>query len=67
MVQARNVTDRPITCVVTATFMKGDTILGTANGTVNAVSASSVKTAELMSTDRIRGYDTVRLEASTCF
>ncbi|GEM_PF-565425 len=67
MVQVRNVTDRPVTCLVTATFLKGDTILGTANGTVNAIGASSVKTAQLMTMDRIRGYDTVRLETGGCF
>lgn len=67
MVQARNVADRPVTCVVTATFMQGDTILGTANGTVDAVRAGGVKTAELMTMDRIRGYDTVRLETGGCF
>jgi hypothetical protein len=67
IVQARNVTDRPVSCVVTATFMKGDTILSTANGSVNAIGAGSVKTAELMTTDRIRGYDTVRIETGGCF
>jgi hypothetical protein len=47
--------------------MRGDTILGTANGHVSAFRAGSVKTAELMTTDRIRGYDTMRLETGTCF
>ena len=67
MVQVKNATDRQIACTVTATFMKGDTILGTANGHVSAFRAGSVKTAELMTTDRIRGYDTMRLETGTCF
>ena len=67
MVQVKNATDRQIACTVTATFMRGDTILGTANGHVSAFRAGSVKTAELMTTDRIRGYDTMRLETGTCF
>jgi hypothetical protein len=67
MVQVKNVTDRQISCMVTATFMKRDTILGTANGTVNDLRSGSIKTAALMTTDQIRGYDTVRLEPGTCF
>jgi hypothetical protein len=67
MVQVRNVTDRQISCMVTATFTKRDTILGTANGNVNNLRAGSLKTAELMSTDQVRGYDTVRLETGGCF
>jgi hypothetical protein len=67
MVQVRNVTERKITCVVEATFMKQDTILGTAQGTVNAISAGSAKTAELMTTDKIRGYDILKLDTGACF
>ena len=67
MVQVKNVTDRQISCMVTATFTKRDTILGTANGNVNDLRAGSLKTAELVTTDQVRGYDTARLEASTCF
>jgi hypothetical protein len=67
MVQVKNVTDRQISCMVTATFTKRDTILGTANGNVNDLRAGSLKTAELMTTDQVRGYDTVRLEPGTCF
>jgi hypothetical protein len=67
MVQVKNVTDRQISCMVTATFMKRDTILGTANGNVNDLRSGSLKTAALMTTDQIRGYDTVRLEPGTCF
>jgi hypothetical protein len=67
MVQVKNVTDSQISCMVTATFMKRDTILGTANGNVNDLRAGFLKTAELMTTDQVRGYDTVRLEPGTCF
>jgi hypothetical protein len=67
MVQARNATERKMSCVVDATFMKQDTILGTAHGAVNAISAGSSKTAELMTTDKIRGYDTLKLETGACF
>ena len=67
MVQVKNVTDSQISCMVVATFMKRDTILGTANGNVNDLRAGFLKTAELMTTDQVRGYDTVRLEPGTCF
>jgi hypothetical protein len=68
MVEAKNNTGTSIeACIVTATFKKADTILGTANGAVNGVPAGATRTAQLMSTDDIKGYDTVKLEASTCF
>jgi hypothetical protein len=67
MFQAKNMTDRPVTCIVAATFMLRDGILGTARGTVNAVGAGSVKTAELMTTDKVRGYDELKLETGGCF
>lgn len=68
MVEAKNRSAADIqACVVTATFKKGDTILGTANGAVNDVPAGVTRTAQLVSTDSIKGYDTVKLEASTCF
>jgi hypothetical protein len=67
MVQVKNVTDRKITCVVEATFMKQDTILGTAQGTVNAISVGSAKTAELMTQDKIRGFDIMKLDTGACF
>lgn len=68
MVEAKNRTGTNIEgCMVTATFKKADTILGTANGAVNDVPAGVTRTAQLISTDDIKGYDTVKLEASTCF
>lgn len=67
MVQVKNVTDRQISCTVTATFMKRDTILGTANGNMNDLRPGSLKTAELTTADQVRGYDTLRLEPGACF
>lgn len=68
MVEAKNVSGHDLrSCVVTATFKKGDTILGTANGAVNQIPADATTTAQLMSTDNITGYDALRLEARTCF
>jgi hypothetical protein len=67
MVEATNPNHGKVSCVVTATFKKGDTILGTAQGAINEVPAGSTRTAELMTMDKLRGYDTLKLEASTCF
>jgi hypothetical protein len=67
IVQAKNVTDRKVDCLVTATFMNGDSILGTATGTVNGVPAASTKTAELVGIDDIKGYDVLKLETGACF
>jgi len=67
MVQATNATDRGVSCMVTATFLRGDTILATANGVLQQCAPGATKTVELMSTDGPKGFDTVRLEASTCF
>jgi hypothetical protein len=66
-VMAKNVSGRKISCMVTGTFLRGDTILGTANGALNEVAAGSTRTAELISNDKVKGYDTLKLEASTCF
>jgi hypothetical protein len=67
MVEASNSTELPVSCMVTATFKQGETILATANGAVNSVPPGTTRTAELMTMDKIRGYDTLKLEASTCF
>lgn len=67
MVEARNTTDRQISCMLTATFKQGDTILGTAGGAVNEVPAGGTRTAEMIGMSPMKGYDTVKLEASTCF
>jgi hypothetical protein len=68
MVEAKNRSGTNLKgCIVTATFKKADTILGTANGAVNDMPAGVTRTAQLVSTDHIKGYDTVKLEASTCF
>jgi antitoxin component YwqK of YwqJK toxin-antitoxin module/ribosomal protein L32 len=67
LVQAQNVTSHEVTCVVAAVFLKGETIMGTARGTLNSVPAASTKTAELLTVDAVRGYDTLKLEADTCF
>ena len=67
MVQARNVSDQRMNCLVTATFLRGDTILGTASGAVNGIPPAGTKTAQLMGTDDIKGYDSLRLETGACF
>jgi hypothetical protein len=67
MVEASNSSRLPVSCMVTATFKKGDTILATANGALNSVPPGTTRTAELMTMDKIIGYDTLKLEASTCF
>jgi hypothetical protein len=67
-VEAKNISGQEIKgCMVTATFKKGDTILGTANGAVNEVPAGGTRTAQLIGTDAVAGYETMKLEASTCF
>jgi len=67
MVQVQNVTEKSLSCMVKATFMDGDTILGTAQGTVNQIPANATKTAELLSADKIRGYSVLKLQTDTCF
>jgi hypothetical protein len=67
MVEVTNNRDKSITCTLTATFKKGDTILAAANGTVNNLSPGGTKTAQLMSMDDIAGYDTVKIEPGACF
>lgn len=68
MVEATNNTSRSVTCVVTATFKQGGTILGTANGALNDVPAGGTRTAELITMDKIgSSYDELKLEAGTCF
>jgi hypothetical protein len=67
MVKAKNVAGRPITCTITATFMRADTILGVAMGTTNEHPVGASRTVTMISTDSIKGYDTVNLEATTCF
>jgi hypothetical protein len=67
-VEVKNVSGHDLKgCMVTATFKKGDTIAGTANGAVNELPAGATKTAQLMGTDSVAGYETLKLEASTCF
>lgn len=67
LVETKNTGAVGITCTVTATFKKGDQILGAANGAVNDVPAGGVKTAQLMTTDSVDGFDVVKLETSACF
>lgn len=67
MVEATNTTSNEVSCLVTATFMRGDTILGTASGAVNQLAPRAVRTAELISMDSVSGHDRLKLEASTCF
>jgi hypothetical protein len=67
MVEATNSSQSPLSCMVTATFKKGDSILATAQGAINSVPAGATRTAELMTMDRIAGYDTLKLEPSSCF
>jgi hypothetical protein len=66
-VLAKNVSGRTLNCMVTGTFLRGDTILGTANGALNDIAPGSTKTVELLSMDKVRGYDTLKLEPSSCF
>lgn len=67
-VEAKNVSGQDVkSCIITATFKKGDTILGTANGAVNQLPAGATRTAQLMGSDAVTGYDALKLEASTCF
>jgi len=66
-VRVKNTSNRTMNCVVTGTFLRGDTILGTASGTINDLAGGSTKTVELMSADKVRGYDTLNLEPSACF
>jgi hypothetical protein len=67
-VEATNVSGENLTgCTATATFKKGDTIVGTANGAVNELAVGATKTVQLVGTDNVTGYDTVKIEASVCF
>ena len=66
-VEVTNKRTASITCTVTATFKKGDTILATANGAVNHIPPGGTKTAQLMSTGNVTGYDMVKLEPGACF
>ncbi len=66
-VMVKNVSGQQVTCVLTGTFLQGDTILGTANGTINDLAPGATKTSELMTDDNVKGYDTLKLEPSACF
>jgi hypothetical protein len=66
-VMTKNVSGRKLNCMLTGTFLRGDTILGTANGALNDIAPGSTKTAELLTTDKVKGYDTLKLEPSACF
>lgn len=67
LVEATNTTDRSLTCTVTATFKKGDEILNTADGAVNDVPVGGTKTAQLVLTGSVEGYDSLTIEGSACF
>jgi len=67
LVETKNTGSNGITCTVTATFKKGEQILGTANGAVNDLPAGGTKTTQLVTTDKVEGFDVVKLETSTCF
>jgi len=67
MVQAKNMTNRQISCTATATFMTGDTILGLVRGLVADIPAGGTKTVEMDGSDDVKGYDTMRLATSACF
>ena len=57
-----------MSCLVTATFKQGGTILGAASGAVNELPPGSTRTAQLITTDKLGGnYDELKLEAGTCF
>jgi hypothetical protein len=67
IVQAQNITDRDTSCIVMATFLKGATIMGTAKGALNRVHAGGTRTTELLTIDGVKGYDTLKLDAGTCY
>jgi len=67
LVEAKNVTQHQVTCTLTATFLKGDSIIGTADGMLSDVSAGDTKTAEFTTSDDVAGYDTLKLKTSSCF
>src|SRR5580658_1378661 len=66
-VEATNATNGDFKlCSVTATFKKGDTILGTAVGNAIDLKSGATKTLSMIGQDDVTGYDTLKLEASTC-
>jgi antitoxin component YwqK of YwqJK toxin-antitoxin module len=67
LVEAKNVTQHQVTCTLTATFLKGDSIIGTADGILSDVSAGDTKTAGFTTSDNVAGYDTLKLKTSSCF
>jgi hypothetical protein len=67
LVEAKNVTKHQVTCTLTATFLKGDSIIGTAHDMLSDVSAGDTKTAEFTTSDDVAGYDTLKLKTSSCF
>ena len=67
LAEAKNVTKHQVTCTLTATFLKGDSIVGTAHAMLSDVSAGDTKTAEFTTSDDVAGYDTLKLKTSSCF
>jgi hypothetical protein len=69
-VMAKNISGQRISlCMVTATFVKGDTILGAARGSVRDIAPGLNTSVELMATDNVNvmAYDTLNLETTRCY
>jgi antitoxin component YwqK of YwqJK toxin-antitoxin module len=67
LVEAQNVTNRKVSCTVKATFLKGESIIGTASDILNGIPAGNSKTAELTTDDDVEAYDTLKLKTHICF
>ena len=67
LVEVKNVTKRQVTCTLTATFLNGDSIVGTAHDMLSDFSAGDTKTAEFTTSDDVAAYDTLKLKTSSCF
>jgi hypothetical protein len=67
LVEVKNVAKHQVTCTLTATFLKSDSIIGTAHDMLSGVSAGDTKTAEFTTSDDVAGYDTLKLKTSSCF
>jgi hypothetical protein len=66
-VMAKNVSSQHFsTCAVTATFLKGNRILGSVMEIVTELEPGSTKTLLLETRDQVKGYDTLNLKTIWC-
>lgn len=65
LVSARNLAPAPVMCSIVGTFMKGNKIVGTANGSVSQLPGGATKTAELVTQDA-GDYDRLSISADAC-